>query len=195
MNKSDILKWLEERDSRELERLSDVSELLRARSVGDAVHLRGLVELSNHCIYRCTYCGLRSANRKVRRYRMNEKEILSSVRRIENAGLGTVVFQSGEDPGLETDFIARIVSWIKEKTHLAVALSFGDRTQDDLAVWRRAGADRYLLKFETSDSDLYRSIHPNTPSTGENRFEILERLRDLGYEIGSGIMIGRVQNG
>jgi biotin synthase len=101
-----------------------------------------------------------------------------------------VVFQSGEDPGLETDLITRIVSRIKERTDLAVALSLGERTEDDLAVWRRAGADRYLLKFETSDRELYRAVHLHPPGRGADRFEMLEGLRVLGYEIGSGIMIG-----
>lgn len=190
MNKTDILKWLKEQDVRELEKLWDTSETVRAQNVGDAVHLRGLVEISNHCIYGCTYCGIRSANKGISRYRMTEAEILSTVDAIEAAGLGTVVFQSGEDPGIETDFITRIVSRIKERTDLAVALCLGERTRDDLAVWRRAGADRYLLKFETSDRDLYRAIHLHPPGGGSDRFEILEYLRELGYEIGSGIMIG-----
>ena len=190
MNKSDILRWLKEQQIHELEKLNEISELVRVSNVGNAVHLRGLVEISNHCIYQCTYCGIRSANRRISRYRMSEEEILSTVRKIENAGLGTVIFQSGEDPGLETDFIARIVSRIKSRTDLAVALSFGERTKDDMAVWRSAGADRYLLKFETSDRELYRAIHLHPPGMGSDRFEMLENLRDLGYEIGSGIMIG-----
>lgn len=190
INKSDILKWLKEQDTHELERLYDVSELVRAGNVGNSVHLRGLVEISNHCIYQCKYCGIRSANRKISRYRMNEDEILKTVSKIEDAGLGTVVFQSGEDPGLKTDFIARIVSWIKTNTDLAVALSLGERTQDDIAAWRSAGADRYLLKFETSDTDLYHDIHLSSPGSGWDRFEMLKYMKDLGYEIGSGIMIG-----
>ena len=105
-------------------------------------------------------------------------------------GYGTVVLQSGEDPGLTCDWMAHLIRWIKSETPLAVTLSLGEREDGELAAWRKAGADRYLLRFETSNRRLYEAIHP--PRNGEisDRPAILRKLRDLGYEVGSGVMIG-----
>ena len=190
MDRSKILIWLKQEDESKLEWLWDLSDVTRKKNVGDEIHLRGLIEISNHCIFQCTYCGIRSGNKKISRYRMTEEEIMASVFEIEDLGLGTVVFQSGEDYGIETEFLAKIVSRIKSETDLAIALSMGERTTEDLTAWKKAGADRYLLKFETSNQDLYHAIHPDLPGRVSDRFAILNTLRDLGYEVGSGIMIG-----
>ncbi len=105
-------------------------------------------------------------------------------------GYGTVVLQAGEDPGLSAEWVADVVSRIKRRLPLAVTLSLGERDPAELARWRNAGADRYLLRFETSNPALYRSIHPPLAEPSLSRLEILRMLRDLGYEVGSGVMIG-----
>ena len=110
--------------------------------------------------------------------------------RRQGLGYGTVVMQSGEDPELTSDFIADVVRRIKHETGLAITLSLGERTDDELRAWKAAGADRYLLRFETSDPELYRRIHPSLPGTLSDRFAQLRRMRDIGYEIGTGVMVG-----
>jgi biotin synthase len=185
-----ILAWLREEDPARLETLWAAADETRRRCVGDEVHLRGLIEISNHCVRACGYCGLRAANRLVERYRMSEDEILACARDAEVWGWGTVVLQSGEDYGLRAEWIADVVRRIKAETDLAVTLSFGERPEADLAAWREAGADRYLLRFETSDETLYKLIHPDLPGRRSDRMEILRRLQRLGYEAGSGIMVG-----
>ena len=189
-SRADLLAWLREDDPTRLERLWAAADLTRHRHVGDEVHLRGLIEVSNHCVRACGYCGLRAANRLVERYRMSADEIMVCARNAEAWGWGTVVIQSGEDYGLSASWIAGVVRRIKEETGLAVTLSLGERLDQDLAVWREAGADRYLLRFETSDDDLYKLIHPDLPGRVSDRMAMLRTLQRLGYEAGSGIMVG-----
>jgi biotin synthase len=108
----------------------------------------------------------------------------------KSLGYGTVVMQSGEDPGLTREFIADVIRAIKAETGLAITLSLGERTDEDLREWKAAGADRFLLRFETSDPALYRRIHPSLPGTLSDRVAQLRRMRAMGYEIGSGVMVG-----
>jgi biotin synthase len=186
-----ILDWLREERPEWLETLWEWADRVRRENVGDAVHLRGLIEISNYCSRQCGYCGLRAANADLERYRMSADEILDCAHEAARYGYGTVVLQAGEDYGIETEWLAGIVARIRAETPLAVTLSMGERPEDDLGRWRTAGADRYLLRFETSDPELFALIHPPHPvRPAGNRLEILETLRDLGYEVGSGVMIG-----
>jgi biotin synthase len=186
----EILRWLKETDEQKLESLWLRADEMRKANVGDAVHLRGLIEISNYCVRQCAYCGLAVTNRKLERYRMTDDEILACVRQAVQLGYGTVVMQSGEDYAITADRIAGLIRQIKQTTPLAVTLSLGERSDEDLALWKAAGADRYLLRFETSDPQLYDRIHPSLPGRKSDRFEILRQLRTLGYEVGSGVMIG-----
>ena len=190
LDRDGLLAWLREDDPAQLERLWAAADETRRRRVGDAVHLRGLIEISNHCVRACGYCGLRAANREIERYRMSADEILACAHAAKAYGWGTVVIQSGEDYGLKTEWVAEVVQRIKTETGLAVTLSLGERPEADLAAWREAGADRYLLRFETSDEELYRLIHPDLPGRVSDRMAMLKTLQRLGYEAGSGIMIG-----
>lgn len=190
MTHDELVGWLKERDERRLASLYEWADRVRARHVGDEVHLRGLVEISNWCARECGYCGLRFENEAIERYRMGADEIVDAARRAKALGYGTVVLQSGEDYALTTAFIEDVVRRIKSETRLAVTLSLGERDEEEFARWRAAGADRYLLRFETSDRDLYDRIHPPLGDRVSDRFEILRTLRRLGYEVGSGIMIG-----
>jgi biotin synthase len=116
---------------------------------------------------------------------MTRDEIVDCARLAVALGYGTVVMQAGEDSALSAEWIADIVRWIKSETPLAVTLSLGERSQDELRLWREGGADRYLLRFETSDPDLYRAIHPSRNLEEPNRIALLRILKMLGYE-GSG---------
>ena len=111
----------------------------------------------------CAYCGLRAPNDGLVRYRMSREEVMDCVRSAVAFGYGTVVLQSGEDPGITTEWLADLVRRIKAETPLAVTLSLGERSDEDLLAWRAAGADRYLLRFETSNRALYDRIHPPRP--------------------------------
>lgn len=186
----EVLAWLREEDAAQLAQLWQWADSVRQEFVGGEVHLRGLIEVSNYCVRLCAYCGLRAANTELDRYRMSADEIVSCARQAVALGYGTVVLQAGEDPGLTEDFVTEIVQRIKAETGLAITLSLGERREEELWAWRQAGADRYLLRFETSQSDLYERYHPPKPGCPANRLVQLKRLKEMGYEVGSGVMIG-----
>jgi biotin synthase len=121
---------------------------------------------------------------------MSFDEIIATLNDIERLGCDTVVLQAGEHPTVSESFIGAVVRRIKARTRFAVALSLGEHPYEALAFWRTCGADRYLLKFETSDVALYRRIHPPVGSRKVHRYTVLEQLKSLGYEVGSGIMTG-----
>ena len=164
------------------------ADALRHRIMGNTVHLRGIIEFSNTCKNNCWYCGIRNDNASVTRYRMTEDEILDVAKNAAGWGCGTVVLQSGEDPFFTADILGRIVSRIKAETGLAITLSVGVRKREELTRIREAGCDRYLLRFETTSNALFTSIHPDEPF--EDRIQCLRDLRELGYQVGSGFMIG-----
>ena len=182
--------WLRETDPGTLDLLWTRADAVRRAHVGDAVHLRGLVEVTNYCVRQCAYCGIAACAGPLPRYRMTREEILSCARAGRDLGFGTIVLQGGEDPGLTGAFVADVVRALKQETGLAVTLSLGERGDDDLASWREAGADRYLLRFETTDPGLYAAIHPSLPGTVSDRIAQLLRMRDAGFEIGTGVMVG-----
>jgi biotin synthase len=190
MNEKQIISWLREEDEQKLETLWREADKTRIAHVGDQVHLRGLIEISNICARRCGYCGINADNRQIARYRMTEEEIMDCVQKAVDFGYGTVVMQSGEDYGITRQWMANLIRRIKAETSLAVTLSLGERSHEDLVAWREAGANRYLLRFETSNRTLYDRIHPPLGDKTSDRFVILENLKKLGYEVGSGIMIG-----
>jgi biotin synthase len=188
VTRNEILRWLREDDPRRLSKLYSEADRVRAENVGDGVHLRGLIEISNCCTRSCGYCGLRAPNRAIRRYRMEPADILECVRAASFLGYGTVVVQSGEDGGCE--WMPALIRRIKEETALAVTLSLGERSPAEFTAWREAGADRYLLRFETSDRALFDLIHPSREGQPSDRIAMLKLLREIGYEIGGGVMIG-----
>ena len=185
-----VLEWLREEDPKRLEVLWLAADEVRRAVVGDAVHLRGLIEISSYCARQCAYCGLRADNRQLERYRMTAEEILNAAREAVVLGYGTVVLQAGEDYRLKTAWLAEVIRRIKAETPLAVTLSLGERPFSELATWRAAGADRYLLRFETSNRELFDAIHPGLDGKPCDRLAILRQLKHLGYETGSGIMVG-----
>lgn len=155
-------------------------------SFNGQVYLRGIVEFSNHCRNDCHYCGLRSANRAVKRYRLSFDEILHAVDTIAKLGLGTVVLQSGDDFHYRAETISRLIGEIKQRHDMAITLSLGDRKLTELKQWRDAGADRYLLKMETFDRKLFARCRPKADF--DERLARLEYLQALGFQTGSGII-------
>jgi biotin synthase len=190
MDRVSITRWLRETDAAALDGLWRRADAVRREFAGDAVHMRGLVEISSHCARSCAYCGLAACRRDLPRYRMTVDEVMGCAHLAARLGYGTVVLQSGEDPGLTLEWVEGLLRGIKAETGLAVTLSLGERVDRELGAWRSAGADRYLLRFETSDPLLYRRIHPPLGGRRSDRMEMLGRLRAMGYEIGSGVMIG-----
>ena len=190
ISRDEILRWLEEDDPSALGELWHRADQTRRQHVGDEVHLRGLIEISNHCLRQCHYCGLRAGNPDITRYRMTTDEIVACARQAQAFGYGTVVLQAGEDEGLTLQGVASTIRRIKTEASVAVTLSLGERDAEELAAWREAGADRYLLRFETSNSDLVLRMHPPRGKGRPARMEVLRRLGQIGYEVGSGVMIG-----
>lgn len=190
MNRDEIIRWLREEDAAKLEELWRRADELRRQNVGEAVYLRGLVELSNRCSRQCLYCGLRAGNAELARYRMASDEVLACARMAVELGYGTLVIQSGEDATLEPRWLADLVAKVKAQTPLAVTLSLGEWHREALELWCKAGADRYLLRFETASDELFRHIHPPRPGQTQSRFDVLRTAREVGFEIGSGILIG-----
>jgi biotin synthase len=188
-SRDEVLTWLREEEEWKLSFLWEEADRVRREHVGDEVHLRGLIELSSYCRRDCHYCGIRGS-RKIERYRLSEAEVDECVRLGVRLGYGTVVLQAGEDPGLSRERITRHVRFIKAETPLAVTLSLGERSDAELAEWREAGADRYLLRHETTDRALFRRIHPDCGGERSDRVEFLRKLKRLGYEAGSGVMVG-----
>jgi biotin synthase len=164
----------------------------RSRAYGDAIYLRALIELSNFCRRRCAYCGIGAFNRDLGRYRIQEAALLAASKEAAACGYRTVVLQAGEDPELVGKAGSRLVaSWIRriKETGIArVTLSLGAPDGDALSRWRDAGADRYLMRFETSNPALYGALHPGDSLRA--RLRDIERLQTLGYEVGSGMLVG-----
>ena len=161
---------------------------LRRKTMGDTVFLRGIIEFSNVCKNNCWYCGIRCDNTGLGRYRMTHEEIVATAKNAKLWGCGTVVLQSGEDPFYTADVLGALVRRIKQETDVAITLSVGVRTREELAQLKTAGCDRYLLRFETTSNALFSAIHPD--ESFEHRIQCLKDLRDLGYQVGSGFMIG-----
>ena len=167
----------------------------RARSVreeiyGKDVFVRGLIEISSFCKNDCHYCGLRASNKAAERYRLSPDEILACANEGYGLGFRTIVLQGGEDAFFTDDILCDIIRGIK-RAHpdVAVTLSLGERGRESFARLREAGADRYLLRHETADEAHYAMLHPKSMSFA-NRMQSLRELRELGYQVGCGFMVG-----
>ncbi len=191
MDKETIVCWLKEKDEKKLNELWEMADSVRRYHVGDEVHLRGLIEISNYCGKDCLYCGIRLSNKNITRYRMTDEEILECVEFARENGYGTIVLQSGEDPYFTAERMEELIRKIKEKANVAITLSLGEQDEETLKLWKSAGANRYLLRFETSDDELFQKIHSSKYGKSlERRIRQLKWLKELKYEVGSGIMIG-----
>lgn len=174
----------------EREYAASVARKIADEKYGKKIYIRGIVEFSNYCKNDCLYCGIRRSNRNAQRYRLTDDEILACCDEGYETGFRTFVLQSGEDPAYTTDRLAEIVRRIKAAhPDCAVTLSLGELEREDLARLREAGADRYLLRHETATKCHYEQLHPDFMSF-EHRMKCLQDLKELGYQTGTGMMIG-----
>ncbi len=165
------------------------ADLVRKKFCRERVLLRGIIEFSNHCLRNCLYCGLRRDNRRLKRYRMSQGQILKAVKKIHKAKIKTVILQSGDDLGYSRQNICRIIRRIKEEfPEMAITLSVGERPLADYRAFKESGASRYLLKHETANPGLYAKLHPG--QSLENRIRVLRQLKRLGYQVGAGNIVG-----
>ena len=163
---------------------------IRHRHYGKDVYIRGLIEFTNYCKNNCLYCGIRCGNTNAQRYRLTKEEILDCCREGWALGYRTFVLQGGEDPWYTPDRIEELVRAIKaQHPECAVTLSVGEHPREVYQRWKTAGADRYLLRHETADAAHYASLHPKN-LTLENRMRCLRDLKDIGYQVGCGFMVG-----
>lgn len=161
---------------------------VRRRYVGDGIHLRALIEFSNICRNNCCYCGLRRDNRNIKRYRIDADTILNLAEyAARNMGLKTIVLQSGEDMFFDRDKLCDIIRRIKT-LDVALTLSIGEKTAAEYKAYKAAGADRFLLRIETTDRDLYHRLDPGM--NWQNRRRCLADIAAAGLEVGSGVMVG-----
>ena len=162
----------------------------RHKIYGKDVYIRGLIEISNICPNNCLYCGIRRDNENCSRYRLEKEDILACCKEGYSLGFRTFVLQGGEDPYFTDDILCDIVKSIKASyPDCAVTLSLGERSRESYALLKAAGADRYLLRHETADKAHYEKLHPAELSF-ENRMRCLQELKDLGYQVGCGFMVG-----
>lgn len=184
-SRNDIIEIL--KDDLNNDWLFSFADKTREEYVGNEVHLRGLIEFSNICKRQCKYCGLRCEDKFIDRYRISKENIISYAEHAVNMGYRTIVLQSGEDEYYNTDLMCEIIEGIK-KLGVALTLSIGEKTYEEYKAFKEAGADRYLIRIETTDKTLYNQMHPNMDF--DNRVRCLEDLGRLGYEVGTGCLVG-----
>lgn len=193
MEKKNIIEMLQLQGEERNALFAEASKV-KNEIVGRKVYFRGLVEISNICSKDCLYCGIRKSNGEVIRYNASDEEILSACRFAWENNFGSVVLQSGEL--ISNSFVKRVDSILKQIkklscNELGITLSCGEQTRETLRRWFDSGAHRYLLRIEASKNDLYYKIHPKTKKHSfEKRIEALNLLRDEGYQVGTGVMIG-----
>lgn len=163
------------------------ADRVRQRYVGEEVHLRGLIEFTNICKQNCFYCGLRRDNRNVTRYRLEPAEIIDLAEKAWSYGYRTVVMQSGEGDCYSDTEMEQVLRAIKA-VGFAITLSIGEKSTAQYEAYKQAGADRYLLRIETTDRELYNRLHPGMDF--DNRVRCLQDLKNLGYEVGTGCLVG-----
>lgn len=194
LTREDIIFLLKLNKKEDLNKLFKKADNVRQKYIGNDVHIRGILEFSNHCKNDCLYCGIRKSNTKLKRYRIKPDEIIQIAENAVNVlGFKTVLLQSGEDDFYTTEIIGDIIKTILKKYDCRVALSIGERTIEEYKQFYEAGARRCLIRFETSNKELFEQLHPISSSTKnsfENRIKLIKELKKIGYQAGSGLMIG-----
>ncbi|MBQ5663939.1 MAG: [Bacteroidaceae bacterium] len=174
----------------EKEALRSMAASVAEEKFGKGIFVRGLIEISSYCRNNCYYCGLRAANREAQRYRLTKEDILECCEQGSQLGFNTFVLQGGEDTMQNDEWLADVVRAIHAAhPDKAITLSVGERSAEAYRAFRKAGADRYLLRHETRNDEHYSLLHPQTMSAS-NRRECLYALKKEGYQTGSGMMIG-----
>lgn len=189
ITKEEILYLLSNMDTDSEKYLFKLADITRKKFYQDKVYIRGLIEFSSFCKSTCKYCGLRVQNKTAERRRMTKDEIILCCKAGYSLGIKTFVLQSGEDPIFSDEKLTDIISDIKIRfPDAAITLSIGERSKSSYIKLFDAGADRYLLRHETADKNLYELLHPKM--SYENRIRCLHDLKDIGYQSGSGFIVG-----
>lgn len=189
----DEIKYLLKLEAPELEALFSEADMMRKTLIKDFFCIHGIIEFSNYCVNNCNYCGLRCENKSIKRYRMSDEEIVDAVGKGAEIGYKLFVLQSGDDPYYTKEKLVNLMRKIKEKHKVFIFISIGERDYDTYKALRSAGADGVLFRFETSNPQLFAKIHDSLPSKHKslgNRLEHLKFMRELGYFIASGSMVG-----
>ena len=190
LTKDEWIFLIDSRDTVTREYLFKNAVMLRQKYYKNDVYIRGLIEFTNYCKNDCYYCGIRASNRRCERYRLTHDEIIECCTKGYELGFRTFVLQGGEDPVYTPDKIECIIRDIKsEFPDCAFTLSFGEYDRSIYQKWFDAGADRYLLRHETADKAHYEKLHPEKMSY-DNRMRCLKDLKDIGYQVGCGFMVG-----
>lgn len=191
LTKEEYIELLNQADDRDVvDKITQEAVRLRKKYYGDKVFIRGLIEFTNYCKNNCYYCGIRGGNKNAVRYRLSKEDILSCCKNGYELGFRTFVLQGGEDPYYSDERMAEIVREIKVNyPDCAITLSIGEKSYESYKMLKEAGADRYLLRHETANEELYCYLHPENLKLS-NRKQCLRDLKKLGYQVGAGFMVG-----
>lgn len=185
----ELLDLLDNMSEDDITYLHEKASSVKQQYYGDTVYMRGLIEFTNYCTNDCMYCGIRRSNGNVDRYRLTEAQILECCQVGYDLGYRTFVLQGGEDPYFTDERLVNIIKHMKQSyPTCAITLSFGEQSYDTYAKYYEAGADRYLLRHETNSRHLYEALHPDM--SYDNRIECLNNLKDIGFQVGAGFMVG-----
>jgi len=190
LQKEEWIFLLSNRDKETLEYAFEKARQVSLQHFGNKVYARGLIEFTNYCKNNCFYCGIRAGNKKVERYRLTKEKILECCQTGNHLGFKTFVLQGGEDPYFTDELLVEIITNIKAKyPDTALSLSLGERSYASYLAFKNAGADRYLLRHETANSEHYSRLHPKNLS-GIARKKCLHHLKQAGFQTGTGFMVG-----
>ena len=190
LTKEEFKQLLENRNPENSSYLLEKAKMVRDANFGNEIYLRGLIEFTNYCKNDCFYCGIRRSNANTSRYRLTKEEIMSCCENGYGLGFRTFVLQGGEDSGFTHESMVDLVKTIRKQfPDCAITLSIGEKTYEEYLDYYQAGANRYLLRHETANAIHYGKLHPEQLSS-ENRQECLRNLKKIGYQVGTGIMVG-----
>ena len=190
LTRGEFITLIKERDEENASYLASLAREEAVNIYGNGVFPRGLVEFTNYCKNNCYYCGIQGSNQHANRYRLSKDEILSACENGYQLGYRSFVLQGGEDPHYSDDVMVPIVSEIRKRYQdCAITLSLGERSKESYQKLYDAGADRYLLRHEAATPELYQKLHPESLSL-ENRIQCLWNLKEIGYAVGTGFMVG-----
>ena len=190
LTKEEFKQLLENRNPENSSYLLEKAKMVRDANFGNEIYLRGLIEFTNYCKNDCFYCGIRRSNANASRYRLTKEEIMSCCENGYGLGFRTFVLQGGEDSGFTHESMVDLVKTIRKQfPDCAITLSIGEKTYEEYLDYYQAGANRYLLRHETANAIHYGKLHPEQLSS-ENRQECLRNLKKIGYQVGTGIMVG-----
>ncbi len=190
LQKEEFIELIKNRNEKSFRYISKLARKEREKVFGKKVYMRGLIEFTNYCKNDCFYCGIRKSNANAQRYRLSETEILECCKMGYKIGFRTFVLQGGEDLYYNDDIICRIIEGIKKNySNCAITLSIGEKSYESYKRFFDCGADRYLLRHETANEEHYKKLHPKELSL-ENRKKCLFNLKEIGYQVGCGFMVG-----